>query len=257
MELKLDLHVHGELSPDSLLTIEQTAALCRERGMDGFALCNHDVSHLSPTEIDGIIVIPGIEISTAEGHLLGLFLEQPVAPTKDFSEAVRRIHTAGGIAVLAHPYQKRRQANSEIDARLDRIGGELDGIEVFNSRAEQSKDGANAAALAAAKRMGLPGFAGSDAHLPGEIGNVYVTVTVPEKTLPAIKASLLAGGGAYTGRLSAPLNTARSQRIKLKKNAASTYKYCKNLAYCVKCITRRIIMKREPVSGTLPTGKNI
>ena len=32
MELKLDLHVHGELSPDSLLTIEQTAALCRERG---------------------------------------------------------------------------------------------------------------------------------------------------------------------------------------------------------------------------------
>lgn len=257
MELKLDLHVHGELSPDSRLTMEQTAALCRERELDGFALCNHDVSHLSPTEVDGILVIHGIEISTAEGHLLGLFLEQPVAPTKDFSEAVRRIHAAGGIAVLAHPYQKRRQANVEIDARLDRIGGELDGIEVFNSRAEQSKDGANAAALAAAKRLGLPGSAGSDAHLPGEVGNAYVTVTVQEKTLPAIKAALLAGGGVYTGRLSDPVNTARSQRIKLKKNGASPYKYCKNFAYRVKCMTRRKILKREPVTGTLPEGKNI
>lgn len=255
MELKLDLHVHGQCSPDSRLTMEQTAALCRARGLDGFALCDHDVCHLTPTELDGILVLPGIEISTEEGHLLGLFPERPVVPTKDFKEAVRRIHAAGGIAVLAHPYQKRRQTTAEIDARLERIGSVLDGLEVFNARAEQGRDGANAAALAAARRLGLPGLAGSDAHLAAEIGNAFVTVTVQERTLPAIKAALLSGGGTFTGRLSDPVNTAKSQRIKLQKGGASLYAYCKNFAYRLKCMTRRGILKRGPVNGTLPEGK--
>lgn len=252
MELKLDLHVHGRRSPDSLLGVHETAALCRKRGIDGFALCDHDVSYVGDTELDGTLIIPGIEISTNRGHLLGLFIKNRVEPTYDFHDAVIRIRSAGGIAVLAHPYQKKKLTKAEIDSRLETISGELDGIEVFNSRAENSRDNANAYALEAAARLGLPRFAGSDAHLAAEVGGAYVKLEVSDRSQEAVKAALLENRAEIVGRLSDPVNTAKSQRIKLEKQGAGIYAYAKNFLYTIKCVLRRAeINKRTSKRGVL------
>ena len=102
MRLTLDLHLHSQASPDGRMTVEEIAAAARARGLHGVAVCDHDVVYTGPTEVDGVLLIPGVEFSTEHGHLLGLFVRQPMVYTtwEETTQAVRRL---GGLTVLAHP----------------------------------------------------------------------------------------------------------------------------------------------------------
>lgn len=51
----------------------------------------------------GVEVVVGEEISTQNGHLLGLFLEELVPPGLPALTTIERIHAQGGLAVVAHP----------------------------------------------------------------------------------------------------------------------------------------------------------
>lgn len=107
-EYKADLHVHTLASPDGRSTQEELARAARDRGLCALAVTDHDLC----TPIDerrqeelGVLLIPGVEISTSIGHITGLFLERPVdleglgkLPPPD--KAVGAIHDAGGLAVL-------------------------------------------------------------------------------------------------------------------------------------------------------------
>ena len=42
MELRLDLHIHSERSPDGRMSLPQIAAAARARGLQGVAICDHD-----------------------------------------------------------------------------------------------------------------------------------------------------------------------------------------------------------------------
>ena len=109
MELKLDLHVHSRRSLDGVMTLDEIVSLARARGLDGAAVCDHDLALTEAPEYGGFLLIPGIEVSTQFGHLLGLFLTGPVE-TRDFFEAAEAIHSQGGLAVLAHPFEHSRDA---------------------------------------------------------------------------------------------------------------------------------------------------
>ena len=187
MELKLDLHIHSDLSPDGRMSAHEIAVRCRTVGLDGAAICDHDRMPSRQPEIPGFLLIPGVEISTQHGHLLGLFVSQPI-DTKDFSTAVEAIHAQGGLAVLAHPFEHSADTD-----RLLPLVPQLDGIEVWNSRAERKNRAANKQAADFAAAHGLLRFAGSDAHVPQEIGNAVLTVEADAKTPEAVKAALLAG----------------------------------------------------------------
>src|SRR4029450_10551158 len=56
----------------------------------------------------GVDVVVGEEISTLNGHLLGLFLEELVPPGLTALETIARIHDQGGLAVAAHPFHPLR-----------------------------------------------------------------------------------------------------------------------------------------------------
>ena len=101
MRLTLDLHLHSQASPDGRMTVEEIAAAARARGLHGVAVCDHDVVYTGPTEVDGVLLIPGVEFSTEHGHLLGLFVRQPMVYTtwEETTQAVRRL---GGLTVLAN-----------------------------------------------------------------------------------------------------------------------------------------------------------
>ena len=160
MELKLDLHVHSARSPDGIMSLDEIAALGRARGLHGAAVCDHDLALTGPPRFQDFLLIPGIEVSTQFGHLLGLFVTGPVE-TRDFFAAVELIHARGGLAVLAHPFQRSRDG-----ARLAPAVPLLDGIEVWNSRADRNIHDANALAASFARVCRLPAFGGSDAHCP-------------------------------------------------------------------------------------------
>ena len=49
MKLTLDLHVHSDASFDGRMSVRQIALLAKARGIDGVAICDHDVVYTGPT----------------------------------------------------------------------------------------------------------------------------------------------------------------------------------------------------------------
>lgn len=239
MELKLDLHIHSAHSPDGCMTLEEIVSRCRALGLHGAAVCDHDRVLAEDAAFDDFLLIPGVEVSTEQGHLLGLFVTAPIE-TRAFRQAAEAIHAQGGLAVLAHPFEHIRDPE-----RLTPLVPLLDGVEVWNSRAERKNPRANQQALTFAAQHGLPYFAGSDAHVPQEIGNAVLSVQVEEVTLPAVKAALLAGNVHITGRRSPARYVAASQLTKRKKTGARPAGYIKWALFALKCCVQDLMRKGE------------
>ena len=239
MQLKLDLHVHSLHSPDGQMSLEEIVSLCRTRGLNGAAVCDHDRVLTSQPAFSDFLLIPGVEVSTQFGHLLGLFVSQPIH-TNDFYAAVDAIHAQGGLAVLAHPFQ-----HSAEESRIAPIVHLLDGIEVFNSRAARKNKSANGMAAEFAQVHGLAPFAGSDAHVPQEIGNATITLDVTDERPETVKAALLCGQGHITGQNSPARYTARSQLTKLIKTQASISSYLRWTLFATKCYAQDFFTKGE------------
>ena len=222
--MKLDLHIHSAASADGMMEISEIVKLAKERGLDGVAVCDHDVFYSEDTY--GGFIIRGCEYSTEYGHLLALGIEKEVKA--DTLEAlIEGIHREGGIAVLAHPYEHLKYKDM-----IEEIAHLLDGVEVYNSRACRKNKDANKMALKYAERHGLPIYGGSDAHTPAEIGNAY-TVTDDIKD----------GGITVCGKSSPALATAKSQLTKLRKGGKGSY--IKWTAFAVKCILQDIFTRRD------------
>lgn len=229
MRIRLDLHTHSDASYDGRMRVEEIIAAARRAGLQGIAVTDHDVTlTAAPTQPD-FLVIPGCEFSTEYGHLLGLFLREPIGKLP-FADTLDAIRAQGGIAVLAHPFEHSRDAR-----RIEPIAAQLDGVEVWNGRAERKIRDANALSKAFAAAHGLRPFAGSDAHVPEEIGNGVVMLDVPELSSDAVKAALLNAPVEISGKRGASLCVARSQYTKLKKRRARPAAYGKWLLFAGKC----------------------
>ena len=239
MELKLDLHVHSRRSLDGVMTLDEIVSLARARGLDGAAVCDHDLALTEAPEYGDFLLIPGIEVSTQFGHLLGLFLTGPVE-TRDFFEAVEAIHSQGGLAALAHPFEHSRDAG-----RLEPAVPLLDGVEVWNSRADRKIHDANRLAASFAQVCRLRPFGGSDAHCPQEVGNGFTTVEAEKLTLEAVKAALLEGNTQASGRRSRTWYAARSQLTKRNKTGAKPLSYAKWAAFAAKCCLQDIFWRGD------------
>ena len=197
MELRLDLHIHSERSFDGCMSLSEIVALARERGLNGVAICDHDRVLDEVPEFDDFLVIPATEVSTERGHLLGLFVREPIE-TRKFSESVTAIHAQGGLAVIAHPFEHSTDAN-----RLDDVMSRLDGVEIWNSRADRKNKSANAMA--------------------------------DELSLSAVKAALLRGAKQVEGRRGRAMCVARSQKTKREKTNAGVKRQVNGMLFTVKC----------------------
>lgn len=239
MKIDLDLHIHSQASPDGRMSLEEIAARCRAEGISAAAVCDHDRVLTEAPPVSDVLLIPGVEVSTPYGHLLGLFVTAPIE-TRDFFEAAEAIRAQGGLAVLAHPFERTLD-----EARLDETVPLLHGVEVWNSRAERKNRRANAMAEEFAARHGLRRFAGSDAHVPQEIGLGRMTLEVEALTLPAVKAALLTADRQIAGRRAKARWTAASQFTKRRKNGSSLAGYGKWALFALKCCAQDLMNKGE------------
>lgn len=189
MTIRADLHVHSCASPDGRSALPALIQTAKSRGLSAIAVCDHDQCTPLPA-CEDLLLIPGVEITTANGHILGLFLEKPI----DFTalgkypppaRAIAAIHEASGLAVLAHPFAPQKLPPEEV-LRL-----RFDALEAANARA-MLKPGANEKAAALCAQAGLPATGGSDAHHAAELGGC-VTEFSCEAFLPALKAALQNG----------------------------------------------------------------
>ena len=204
MTIRLDLHVHSQRSADGCMSISEIVAQARKRGLQGIAVCDHDIALETIPQYDDFLIIPGIEVSTNRGHVLGLFITEQIS-TNQLDEAVHSIHAQGGLAVIAHPFEHSQDVH-----RLDDVIEQLDGIEVWNGRADRKNKQANAMALELAKHWNKPVTAGSDAHIPEEIGNGAVILEVDALHLESVRQALLQGANQVQGKRGRSMCVAKS-----------------------------------------------
>lgn len=240
MEVKLDLHIHSEHSPDGRMALDEIVACARARGLQGVAVCDHDRALTETWDAPDFLLIPGIELSTDRGHLLGLFVTEQIE-ARELDAAIDAVHACGGLAVMAHPFERSSDAQ-RLDAYLDR----LDGIEVWNGRADRQKPAGQRHGVRACAARGKAGSRpGSDAHLPEEIGNGVVTLEADALTLPAVRAALLRGATAVDGRRGKARYVAESQLTKRRRTHAGAAAYVKWALFAAKCCLQDITWKGE------------
>lgn len=173
--MRVDLHSHTRFSPDCRMDFEDVADACERVGLDVLASTDHDTAEGALAFADWLddhdrelALIVGQELSTPEGEIIGLYLEEPIDSPCRLDEAVTRIREQDGLVLLQHPYDPMRSGLAEAAADLD-----PDIVEVFNARTRVST--ANDQARAFAEERGLPTVACSDAHTLNEFGAAYTS----------------------------------------------------------------------------------
>ena len=249
MKYRLDLHLHTENSPDSRLTLTQAVAAAKRRGIDALAVSDHnrcpDAAVFARPLRDGVLLIPSVEYSTELGHLLGIFLQEPchVAGEESgrvrFRDAAESIHAAGGLCILAHPFELTRYKETEIAAQIHANAQYLDGIEVFNRRATKKRKNANALAAAACEGTAFLRTAGSDAHTKREVGGASITIEADALTLSALREALFSPLEFSCGKCR-QLAIEHSQFIRLRKTHACPKAYCRWLLFAAVCLLRSV-----------------
>lgn len=171
--VKLDPHVHSADSYDGNESVESLLNTAEARHLDGIVVTDHDRMARSRTAVSlapeyELFAIPGIEVSTADGHLLGIGVTKQPPPGEPLDRSIERIRDQGGIAVIPHPFQWSRHGVPR-SAITD-----CDGIEVLNACSLLNVRNKQARTFAGSE--GYPALGGSDAHLASEVGQAYTQV---------------------------------------------------------------------------------
>jgi len=139
-----------------------------------------------------LLLIPGVEVSTSDGHLLALGIRELPPRGRSPEETIDFIHRRGGIAIVSHPYHLFRHAMFRIP--------DCDAVEVYNSKYILGI--ANLWAGRKAGKLGLPMVAGSDAHVADAVG-LGVTIVHLEDGSDVIGA-IRAGKVEIDGKRTSP-----------------------------------------------------
>ncbi len=107
-----DLHMHT-IHSDGRWTTAQLLAAVRRRGLDFFALTDHNTQSAlrerAAADLGALLPLPGVEVTTNAGHLLAIGVERPIdwrlaaGRGGAIATIVRDVHDAGGLAIIAHP----------------------------------------------------------------------------------------------------------------------------------------------------------
>jgi predicted metal-dependent phosphoesterase TrpH len=202
----LDLHCHSSASFDSVASPERLMAKARRIGLTHLAITDHEridgALRARDRAPEGLTIIVGEEVRSADGDMIGLYLERAVPPGLSAADTAAAIHEQGGLVGLPHPFDRFRSSGGSQAAdqqrTLDALAAAVDYIEIHNARAYRD---ANPLAAAFAESRGLPGTASSDAHSVMELG-VAQTVVPGIVDGPAALLALLVEATIIKGRAS-------------------------------------------------------
>ncbi|OYR54526.1 CehA/McbA family metallohydrolase [Halorubrum halodurans] len=192
--VRIDPHVHSEDSYDGHEPVELILEHAADIGLDAVVITDHDTMGESKRAAElapeyGLVGIPGVEVSTADGHLLAIGVDRMPPRGESYAATVSWIHDRGGVAVVPHPFQRSRhgvrrrniplpRSDADEGDRSDGAGevDEVDAIEVFNAWLFTGYRNRRARRFAALH--GYPGVAASDAHHLNYVGRAFTELTV-------------------------------------------------------------------------------
>ena len=119
-------------------------------------------------------LVPGIEVTTRSGHLLALWVTEPIPSFRPLEGTIAAIHRAGGMAVIPHPFSAatRSIGQRRLERLLDtaEVDARPDGIEVSNPTIAGRLTG-NRPRVRNREAYGLAETGGSDAHFLEAVGS--------------------------------------------------------------------------------------
>ena len=148
----VDLHVHtpgsADAKPEAFGTPDDVVAAAIAAGLDAVAITDHNTASwcddvATAAASTPLVVLPGIEISTTEGHLLAVWEEGTssdvlndllaqlnighadrgkldVATDVGLADAAKKVAAAGGLAIAAHADKNKGLLSMPVRAHLDR-----------------------------------------------------------------------------------------------------------------------------------------
>ena len=172
----IDLHMHSHHSHDSKTKLQPILEAAHQHGLRAIAITDHDnlggsleAMELAPK---GLLVIPGMEITSEVGDIIALFIHTPIKAL-DLDGIVAEVRAQDGLLYLPHPFRGRRSLS------LDLIKN-MDVFEVFNGRSQginyNDDSFGNSEIVQFAQEHRLTGMGGSDAHKPAELMRVLTWV---------------------------------------------------------------------------------
>ncbi|MCK4995568.1 MAG: PHP domain-containing protein [Thermoplasmatales archaeon] len=172
--LKLDLHIHSECSEDGIGSPKEIIKSLKKRGLQGMAITDHNSIEGSLRALKvapkDFIIIPGVEISTKDGHMIALDVKENISRGLSIKETVEKIIDLGGTPIVPHLY---RNMSGIKKVKLKSIINKISAIEVFNSC---STPQTILKTVNLAKELNLGGTGGSDSHEPEYVGYGYTLV---------------------------------------------------------------------------------
>ncbi len=210
--VKAEFHCHSIYSSDSLATLESLIQEARRKGIQRLAITDHSnlEGALIAKKIDSELIVVGEEVKTNRGEILAYYLTNKLPKGINPEEAFKRLKDQGAFISLSHPFDTQREHWTEEE--VEHFLPYLDAIEVFNSRCMNRKPNQHAADVA--RRLGIPGMVGSDAHIPWEMGRSSLTLPAFQDAQSLREA--LKNATAET-RLSTPLIHFSSRYAYMKK----------------------------------------
>ncbi|TMC12983.1 MAG: phosphotransferase [Chloroflexi bacterium] len=164
-----DLHMHTTCS-DGRPTPEQLAVHLSRSRLAVVAVTDHDTVEGALRVEDALAgagpeVVIASEVSSADGHVLALFIGRDVPAGRSAGWTIEAIHDQGGLAVAAHPFSVVLGVG-ELAARLP-----FDAIEMINGSPLMEVPNARSRSRLARRGVALVG--GSDAHVAAAVGGVH------------------------------------------------------------------------------------
>ena len=202
----VDLHTHtNPRSDDSFLKPDELIVHAKRVGLDAVCLTEHDwfwdeeeIAELCQRH--NFLVLPGVELTTEEAHLLVFGLKKYVFGMHHASFVKKLVDETGGAIIVAHPYRRHFPIGAEPEderyypaltrACENPVFEVADAIEVLNGRGSKKE---NAFSLKISKELNLRGVGSSDAHEIQDIGSAATFFERRIGNLQELIAELKAG----------------------------------------------------------------
>lgn len=186
--LKLDLHIHSHYSEDAEGSPKEIIKILKKRKLDGAAITDHNTIKGSLEALKlrtkDFIVIPGVEVSTKDGHVIALGVKEDFPRDLSLEETIDLIIDEGGIIVVPHLF--RMLSGIKVD-KLIEIKNKISVIEVFNSCSTAKS---NIKSMEIAKKLNLGGTGGSDSHVANYVGYGYTVFNTTDYSIDSLIAEI-------------------------------------------------------------------
>ena len=188
-----DLHMHTEHSHDCAVPVAELLDYAQTQGLGAIAITDHNVFGGAQEAVElargrKLVVIPGEEVKTDSGEVIGLFLKAEIPRGMSMQDTIAAIREQNGVVYLPHPFDR---LHSIPDARtLHRFLADIDIFEVYNARL--LFEGFNDESLRFARKYNLTMGAGSDAHVLQGVGTGLVRMRAfetPEEFLWSLRSA--------------------------------------------------------------------